>query len=74
MSVFRYLFKFLNPPNDVGWVKIQYRNLARSIFISGSAPDSLPQWKKQWFYIFMVGANWEEYFSPNFGKAEDGLN
>ena len=72
VAVFRYLFKFVNAPHDEGWVKIQYRNLARSIFVSDSAPDSLPLWKKQWFYVFMEGASWEDCFYSNFSRAEDG--
>ena len=72
VSVFRYLFKFVNAPNDEGWVKIQYRTLARSIFVSGTAPDSLPHWKKQWFYIYLEDANWADYFYSDFSKAEDG--
>ena len=53
VAVFRYLFKFVNAPNDEGWVKIQYRTLGRNIFVSDSAPDSLPHRKKQWFYLYM---------------------
>ena len=45
VTVFRYLLKFVNVPNDEGWVNIQYRTLDRSIFISNSAPDSLLRWK-----------------------------
>ena len=72
VAVFRYLFKFVNAPHDEGWVKIQYRNLACSIFVSDSAPDSLPAWKKHWFYVYMEGADWDECFKPNFSRAEDG--
>ena len=72
VAVFRYLFKFVNAPNDEGWVKIQYRTLGRSIFVSDSAPDSLPNWKKQWFYLYMEGADWADYFYSDFSRAEDG--
>jgi hypothetical protein len=71
-SVFRYLFKFVNSSNNTGWVKIQTRSLARSCFISDSNPDSFPDWKKEWFYVFLEGDNWDHFFRPNFCKAEDG--
>ena len=58
-------------PHDEDWVKIQYRNLARSIFVSDSAPDSLSAWKKQWFYVYMDGADWDDCFKPNFSRAKD---
>ena len=72
VAVFRYLFKFMNAPNDVGWVKISHRSLARSCFISGTSPDSLPKWKKEWFYVYMEGCDWDDYFRPNFSRAIDG--
>ena len=72
VAVFRYLFKFVNAPNDEGWVKIQYRTKGRSIFISDSAPDSFPRWKGQWFYLYMEGADWADYFYSHFSRAEDG--
>ncbi|KAK1392679.1 hypothetical protein POM88_011735 [Heracleum sosnowskyi] len=72
VSVFRYLFKFVNAPDDIGWVKIQYRTLNRSCFVSGSSPDSLPLWKKEWFYIYLDGDDWNNYFCPNFTRATDG--
>ena len=46
--------------------------MARSIFVSDTAPDSLPLWKKQWFYVYMEGASWEDCFYSNFSRAEDG--
>ena len=72
VAVFRYLFKFVIAPNDEGWVKIQYRSLARSIFVSDSAPESLPHWKKQWFYLYLDDGNLADYFYSDFSRAEDG--
>lgn len=72
VSVFRYLFKFTNSPNNTGWVQISHRSLSRTCFIPGTSPDSLPNWKKEFFYLFMDGANWGDFFRLNFSKAVDG--
>ena len=73
VCVFRYLFKFVNAPNDAGWVKIVHRSLARSCFVSETNPDSFPNWKKEWFYVYLdAEESWENYFRPNFSKSVDG--
>lgn len=72
VSVFRYLFKLSNSPNNTDWVRISHRNLARSCFISGTSPDSLPSWKKVFFYIYMESEDWGNFFRPNFLRAIDG--
>ena len=66
------MFKFSNSADNSGWVRIQHRSLARPCFISGSSPDSLPEWKKEWFYIQLEEDNWDEFFRPDFSRAVDG--
>ena len=56
-----------------GWVNIIHRSLARSYFVTGTSPDSLPNWKIEWFYVYMDGANWDEFFRPSSSKCVDGL-
>ena len=53
-------------------IRDRYRTKGRSIFISDSAPDSFPRWKGQWFYLYMEGADWADYFYSHFSRAEDG--
>ena len=73
ISGFRYLFKISNSPNNTGWVKIIHMSLSRSCFINGISPDSLRNWKKEWFYVFLDGADWDEFFRPSFSRSVDGL-
>ena len=47
-------------------------SLSRPCFISGSSPDSLSEWKKEWFYIQLEEYNWEDFFRPEFSRAIDG--
>ena len=46
--------------------------MGRSIFVSDSTLDSLPSWKKKWFYVYLEGADWNDYFFSDFSRAEDG--
>lgn len=66
VSVFRYLFKFSITSNKMGWVRIQHRNLNHSCFKSGSSTDSIPHRKEQWFYVYMEGEDWDNFFRTSF--------
>lgn len=70
--VFRYLFIFVNSANDTSWVNIQHCTLARPILITGTMSDSLPNWKREFFYTFMEDSSWANCFRLNFSKAYDG--
>lgn len=55
VAVFRYFFKFVNSPQDSGWVHIQYRKKGQTLFIPGTSPDSFPNWKVEWFWLELEG-------------------
>lgn len=72
VCVFRYLFKLINVADDAGWVKIAHRILAYSCFVSGTNPDTFPDWKKVWFYVYLHGEeSWANFFRSYFLKSAD---
>lgn len=71
VSVSHFDFKFSNVLDNVGWVRIQHRNLACGCFVYGTSLDSFPKWKGEWFYLYMDGDGWGNYFRSNFSLAED---
>ena len=69
VSIFRYMFKFANYADNTGWIRIQHRILVCPCLIFGSSPDSLPECKKEWFYIQLEEDNWDNFFRPDFSRA-----
>lgn len=47
-----------------------YLNLLMHIF--GTTPDSFLDWKREWFYVYLEGDDWDNFFRPNFSKSIDG--
>ena len=63
----------MNASDDAVWVKIVHRSLARSCFISETNPDSFPNWKKEWFYVYLdAEESRDSFFRPNFSKSIHG--